>query len=288
MGSAVKACPTAKEEAMSRGTAAEFETHRFDVRSADGTSLAVWVEGDGPPLVLVHGSLSDHTTFDPLVDDLRDGVTTFSMDRRGFGASGDAAGYAIQREFEDVAAVVEAVAARTGLPAALWGHSYGAGCAMGGTALTINVHHLVLYEPSLGISYPPGSIEAIEQAVAAGDTETALLAVLVGILEMTQEEIDWLRSSPRWPTLLAGTRWCLASAEPRTAGFTGPGQFDGITAPTLLLAGSQSPSMLTKATQQAGAAIPDARIAVLQGHAHLATRTDPAMVATVIRQCILS
>ena len=63
---------------------------------------------------------SDHSTFDRLVDELRDGVTTFSMDRRGFGASGDAAGYSIQREFEDVAAVVQAVAAHTGGPVALW------------------------------------------------------------------------------------------------------------------------------------------------------------------------
>ena len=142
---------------MSRGTATEAEPRRFDVRSTDGTSLAIWVDGGGPPLVLVHGSLIDHTTFDPLVDELRNGVTTFAMDRRGFGASGDAVGYAIEREFEDVAAVVEAAAARTGGPVGLWGHSYGAGCAMGGTTLTNNVHHLVLYEPGLGIPYPAGS-----------------------------------------------------------------------------------------------------------------------------------
>ena len=122
--------------------------------------------------MLVHGSLTDHTTFDPLVDQLRGGVTCFSIDRRGFGASGVAAGYAIQREFEDVAAVVEAVAARTGKPVALWGHSYGAGCAMGGAALTRKVHYLlVLYEPGLGIAYPAGSVERIEEAVAAGDAE---------------------------------------------------------------------------------------------------------------------
>ena len=105
---------------------------RFDVRSADGTSLAVWVEGDGPALVLVHGSIADHTTFDPFVDVLRGDLTTFAMDRRGFGASGDAPRYSIERDFEDVAAVVDAVAARTGGPVALWGHSYGANCAMGG------------------------------------------------------------------------------------------------------------------------------------------------------------
>ncbi len=129
---------------------------------------------------MVHGSIADHTTFDPFVEVLRTDLTTFSMDRRGFGASGDAPGYAIERDFEDVAAVVDAVAARTGGPVALWGHSYGANCAMGGAALTSNVHHLVLYEPSLGLTYPPGSIESIEDAVAAGDMDAAIVAVLVG------------------------------------------------------------------------------------------------------------
>ncbi len=96
---------------------------RFDVRSPGGTSLAVWVDGNGPPLVLVHGSMCDHTRFDPLVAELTDGATTFAMDRRGFGASTDTAGYSIEREFDDVAAVVNAVAERTGGPVALWGHS---------------------------------------------------------------------------------------------------------------------------------------------------------------------
>lgn len=143
--------------------------HRFDVRSADGTSLAVWVDGDGPPLVMFHGSIADHTTFAPFVEVLRHEWTTWAMDRRGFGASGDAPGSAIERDFEDVVAVVDAVAARTGGPVTLWGHSYGANCAMGGAALTPNVQHLVIYEPSLGLVYPPGSIDAIEEAVAAGE-----------------------------------------------------------------------------------------------------------------------
>src|SRR5262245_32434252 len=120
----------------------------FHVRSGDGVSLAVWVDGAGPPLVLVHGSIADHTTFAPFVEALRTGLSTFCPDRRGFGASGDAEGYSIERDFEDVAAVVDAVAARTGRPVALWGHSYGANCAMGAAALCGRVAHLVLYEPS--------------------------------------------------------------------------------------------------------------------------------------------
>jgi pimeloyl-ACP methyl ester carboxylesterase len=256
---------------------------RFGVRSADGTPLAVWVEGQGPPLVLVHGSMCDHTASDPLVAELRDTMTTFAMDRRGFGASGDAAGYALEREFEDVAAVVEAVAARTGGPVALWGHSYGAGCAMGGAALTGAVHHLVLYEPGLGIPYPAGSIEEVEAALAAGDAETALLLVLAGIVGMTDEEIASLRSGPRWPTMLASAPTVPRECRAEDGWTYRPGAFDGLSAPTLLLTGTESHPVLRQATDRALAAIPGARVQVLEGHAHLAHRSDPAMVAAVIR-----
>jgi pimeloyl-ACP methyl ester carboxylesterase len=187
--------------------------HRFDVRSADGTPLAVWADGQGPSLVLVHGSMCDHTASDPLVAELRDTMTTFAMDRRGFGASGDAAGY-----------------------------------ALGGAALTGAVHHLVLYEPGLGIPYPAGSIEAVEAALAAGDREAALLLVLVGIIGMRDEEIA--------------------------------------SAPTLLLAGAESHPVLKEATGRALAAIPGARVEVLDGHAHLAHRSDPAMVAAVVQEFV--
>jgi pimeloyl-ACP methyl ester carboxylesterase len=268
-------------------TATEVGTRRFDVRSADGTPLAVRVDGDGPPLVLVHGSMCDHTAFDPLVAELRGAMATYAMDRRGFGASGDAAAYAIEREFGDVAAVVRAVAAAAGGPVALWGHSYGAGCAMGGAALTGDVHRLVLYEPGLGIPYPAGSIEEVEAALAAGEMETALRLVLVGIVGVTEAEMDALRSGPRWPTMLASVPTVPRECRAEDGWRYRAGAFDGIVAPTLLLAGSESPPVLRRATDLAAAAIPGARVRMLEGHAHLAIRTDPAMVAAVIRQFVL-
>ena len=73
----------------------------------------------------------------------RQGSRSVSGARRRQGASG----YAIERAFEDVATVVAAVAARTGGPVALFGHSYGANCAMGTAALTSNVDHLALMSP---------------------------------------------------------------------------------------------------------------------------------------------
>jgi pimeloyl-ACP methyl ester carboxylesterase len=259
---------------------------RFDVQSTDGTSIAVWVDGQGPPIVLVHGSIADHTTLAPLIDELRNDMTTYSMDRRGFGASADTAPYSIERDFDDVAAVVDAVAADAEGPVALFGHSYGANCAMGGAVRTTNVHHLVLYEPSLGLTYPPGAIDRIEKAIAAGDLDGAVVAVLVEILEFSEEDITAIRASqnPNWATRIASAWTLPRECEVEEHWVFTPGQFDTINAPTLLLAGSESPADLAKATDNAYNAIPNARIHTLAGHAHMAHKSHPAMVGTLIRQ----
>lgn len=261
-------------------------TTRFDVRSADGTPIAVWTAGEGPALVLVHGSIQDHTISAALVDELRSGMTTYAMDRRGFGASGDGASYALQRDFEDVAAVVDAVTAQTGGPVALWGHSYGANCAMGGAAVTSNVSHLILYEPSLGVAYPPGWIDRIEAAIAVGDHDAAIVAVLRDLLEFTDDQIDAMRSGPEWTGRVATAPTVAREARAEEGWVYRAGQFDAITAQTLLLAGSASPPDLKQASDAALAAISGARVHVLKGHAHIAHRTHPAMVATLVREFI--
>lgn len=261
---------------------------RFDIRSPDGTPIAVWVEGEGLALVLVHGSLQDHTISAALVRELRTGVTTFAMDRRGFGASGDDGEYSLEREFDDVAAVVDAVAVRTGAPVALWGHSFGASCAMGGAALTRNISHLLLYEPSLGLTYPAGWIETVERALAAGDDEAAIVMVFRDVLEFTEEQINAMRAGPEWPGRVATAPTEVREARAEEGWVYRPGQFDRITAPTLLLSGSDSPPDVKRATDAAAAAISGARIHLLQGHAHVAHRTNPAIVAAIIRKFIAS
>ena len=255
---------------------------RFDIDAVDGMPLAVWEHGDGPAIVMVHGSIADHTTFDPFVAVLGEQMTTYSMDRRGFGATGDTPEYSIERDFEDVAAVVDAVAARTGGPVALWGHSYGANCAMGGAARSDNVGHLVLYEPSLGIPYPPGSIATIEAALARGDNDAAIVAVLVDILEMTEDEIGEFRESPLWPVRLAAAPTIPRECHAEEDWVFEPSRFDQITAPTLMLAGSESVPVVAEATTLAAAAIPHVEICVLDGHGHFAHRTDPALVTEIV------
>ena len=216
-------------------------------------------------------------------------MTTFTMDRRGRGASGERTGdYSIQREFEDVAAVVDAVSARTDQPVALWGHSYGADCAMGGAGMTKNVNHLVLYEPGLATKYPPDAVDAIDTALAAGDREGAILALLYGIMGATDDEVEFMRASPLWPSRLANV-WTMPRELRAEGGWVyQPGQFDAVTAATLIVAGSESPPIQQEANRVASAALPNARIAVLDGQGHIAHQSDPAMVASVIWKFVSS
>lgn len=259
-------------------------TQRFTVRSPDGVELAVWVDGDGPPLVLVHGSLQDHSISAPLIAELRADFTTMAMDRRGFGASGDAPAYSLRREFADVAAVVDAGVARTELQVVVWGHSFGASCAMGGAAVSAGVSHLILYEPSLGLAYPEGWVEGAEAALAARGEEDVVVSVLRDLLGLTDAEIAARRTQPEWPGRVATAPTVVREARAEQEWVYRPGDFDAISASTLLLAGAESPPALKDATDAALAAIPGARLRVLEGHAHLAHRTDPAMVAAVIRE----
>lgn len=257
-------------------------TERLDVRAPDGNTIAVWVDGAGPGLVLVHGSMCDHTTFNALIGELRAQFRCYAMDRRGFGASPESGDYSADREFDDVAAVVDVVASLEGGPVALLGHSWGASCAMGGAARTGNIHRLILYEPSLGLSYPPGSIEAIEKRVASGDFEEAVLFVLVDIAGMQEEDVETLRSSALWPARVATAPTIAREARIEASWVLGPGQFDGIAAPTLLLSGSESPAELQEVARRSAEAIPGARITMLNGHGHFAHRTHPRDVAPVI------
>jgi pimeloyl-ACP methyl ester carboxylesterase len=114
------------------------------VSSADGTRIGYRRNGEGPPRVLVHGSTGAHWRFRFLVPTLVDRFTVYAVDRPGRGESGDRAEYAIERAFEDVAAVVDSIDE----PASVLAHSYGATVALGAALVARNLHRLVLYEPT--------------------------------------------------------------------------------------------------------------------------------------------
>lgn len=255
---------------------------KFEVSTADGGRLAVFEAGDGPPIVLVHGSMFDHGTFDALVGELAPSFTTFAMDRRGFGASPESGAYSADREFDDVAAVVEAAAARTGEPVLLLGHSWGASCAMGGAARTRNIRGLILHEPSFGLKYPAGFIERVDSQVQAGDADGAIVSVLTTLAGMDAEQVAAQRAAPTWPARLKTAPTIVREAMLEDGWVLEPGQFAGIETPTIFISGTASPPELAEITRKCAAILPGARIQLLEGRDHFAHRSHPQEIAAIV------
>jgi pimeloyl-ACP methyl ester carboxylesterase len=118
----------------------------YEVLSRDGTPIAVWRSGEGPPLILIHGTAADHNRWAPVLPALEERFAVFAVDRRGRGRSGDTTDYALEREYGDVVAVVE----WAGEGVTVLGHSYGGICALEAALLTDGIRKLVLYEPPMG------------------------------------------------------------------------------------------------------------------------------------------
>jgi pimeloyl-ACP methyl ester carboxylesterase len=254
------------------------------VESRDGTEIAVWTSGHGPPLVLVHGAVADHSRWRPLLPHLEPHVTVHAMDRRGRGASGDAPGYAIEREFEDVAAVVDAVADASRSAADLYGHSFGGLCAFGGATLTAGIGRLVLYEgwppaDARARELPPGVGGRLDALLAEGNRDAVVETMFREVVLMPEAEITALRAQPAWPARVAAARTIVRELRAIPQVPFDPGQAARIAVPTLLLTGSDSDDPFAADLATVAAALPDARIGVLDGQRHVADILAPELFA---------
>jgi pimeloyl-ACP methyl ester carboxylesterase len=254
------------------------------VVSRDGTQIAYWTSGVGSPLVLVHGTTADHSRWRPLLPYLEAHATVHAMDRRGRGASGDAPDYEVTREFEDVAAVVDVVAEATGSPVDMLGHSFGGLCAFGAATLTANIRRLVLYEgwPSPNpdrLALPPGVRERLDALLAAGNREAVLATFFREVVGMPEAELSVYRALPAWQARIAAAHTITRESRAEQAARFDPEQAARITVPTLLLAGGDSPEFLKAGIDTLAAALPDARIVVIEGQQHIAIDLVPAVFA---------
>ena len=259
------------------------------VTSKDGTPIAYERSGEGPPLVMVHGTTADHLTWEPVLPELQRHFTVYAMDRRGRGESGDSDGnaYDIERELEDVVAVIDSIDG----PVNLFGHSYGAICALEAALRSDQVRSLILYEggfpaPEGTELYPPEALDRLRSQLEAGDPEGALTTFYRDIVKMSPEEIEMLRSLPVWPARVA-----LAPTIPRelhawesyVSNFD-PARLAKLRTSTLLLLGSDSPALEKAAAEALDAALPDSRIAMMPGQAHVAYRTAPEVFVREVVQ----
>lgn len=247
----------------------------FGVRSPDRTTRA---GSTSPPLLLVHGATADHTTWRAVGPRFAASRAAFAVDRRGRGASGDAPDYRIELEFDDIAAVAEAIVRTTGVGGVdLVGHSYGGRCGLGASLLTPTIRRLVVYEGAPappGVSYrPAGLVDAVRDALARGDDEGALTTFLCGIVGMSEGELDAYRANPVWPARVAAAHTILREVEAEASPAASIAALRRVTVPVLLLLGSTSRSPFRIGTDALAAGLADAEIAVIDGAAHAAHHT---------------
>ena len=254
---------------------------KTQVRSLDGTPIAYRRRGEGPPLLLVHGTTSESSRWAPILPAFEARFTVYAVDRRGRGGSGDAPGYAIEREFEDIAAVVDAI----GGPVDVLGHSYGALCALEAALRTENVRRLVLYEPPIPARsevFPRAVVEEVEALLAAGDRDAALVAFFRAIVRTPPHELELLRSQPTWPARVAMAHTVSREMRAADAYRFVPERFSRLRVPCLLLLGGDSPASFRDGTLALLAALPASRLGVMPGQQHIAMSAAPELFLSTV------
>ena len=253
------------------------------IRSTDGTMIAYRRSGTGPPLVLVHGSTADHTRWAPVLSAFEQHFTVYAVDRRGRGGSGDVKPYAIEREFEDIVALVNSI----GEPVFLLGHSYGALCSLEAALRTSHLRKLILYEPPIptGIEiYPAEVVTRIQAKLDAGDREGAVTTFMQDIVRVPPHEMEILRAAPSWPARIAAAHTILRELRGSNEYVFEPTRFAGLTTPTLLLLGGESPAFFKAAIEAVHAALHDSRVIVMPGQQHTAMSTAPELFIREVLQ----
>jgi pimeloyl-ACP methyl ester carboxylesterase len=252
------------------------------VASKDGTLIAFDMIGSGPPLILVVGAFNDRATGAPLAEVLADEFTVFNYDRRGRGASGDTAPYAIEREVEDLDALID----RAGGEASVFGYSSGAALAVNAAAADSAITKLALYDlpPVVDDGRAPDSVDHAARLVELlaedrrGDAVEYFQSKLVGLPD---EVIAQLRHAPFRPALEAMAHTLVYEAMIVAHRWLPKDLVSSISVPTLAVAGGAASPVLPAAAKALAGAVPNGRAVILDGHTH---DVDPPVLGAVLKE----
>jgi pimeloyl-ACP methyl ester carboxylesterase len=254
------------------------------VTSRDGTRIGWVTYGSGDPVLLVHGGGADHTRLEPFASLLADRFSVHVVDRRGRGLSEDGLGYRVEWEYDDIAAVAEAI----GRSVTVVGHSYGGPIAIGAATRTRAIGRVVAYEgwPAVDGSpplYDPGNVpERLQALIDAGDRDGAVALVFTELVGVDEEQLAWMRAQPMWPSRMAAAHTLPRELENEPNITLAEASLRSISAPVLFVIGELNERSLRPQVEPLCSIVPDARIAVLPGQGHLAIDTAPALLANAI------
>ena len=255
------------------------------VRSKDGTFIAFDRVGDGPALILVDGALCYRASgpMGPLAALLAPHFTVFTYDRRGRGDSGDTTPYAIEREIEDLDALIE----EAGGSAFVYGISSGAALALEAATRGLAIRKLALYEAPFIVddSRPPipnDFLARLEELNASGRRGDAvrLFMKLVGVPAVF---IALMRFMPAWskltavaPTLVYDITILEDNQRGQPLSAT---RWASVTAPTFVVDGGKSPAWMQTGTRALATALSHAQHRTLDGQTHM---VSPKVLAPVL------
>jgi len=252
------------------------------VVSADGTKIAFDQTGEGPPVILVVGAFNDRAMGAPLAKALESRFTVLNYDRRGRGASGDTQPYAVEREIEDLDALVR----EAGGAARVFGYSSGGTLALEAMAGGLNITKLALYEAPFMVGdddsrpRPPkdmaGQLAKLVASGRRGDAVELFQTKMVGIPEQVVVE---MRHAP-FRSALEATAHTLVYEATIVGDLTLPtAKLKSIKAATLVIYGGASPSFMGNAANALAKALPQGRVRALDGQTH---DIVPAALAPVL------
>ena len=243
------------------------------VTSADGTTIAYDKAGEGPTVILVAGAFSfrKYPKQVQIADLLaNEGFTTINYDRRGRGDSGDTAPYAVEREIEDIAALIDA----NGGSVYVWGLSSGAALSLRAAAAGLNIKKLAIYQPPFivdeeGHVPPPDLAERLDEMIANDRRSEAVKFFMTKAFGAPAFFINIMRLTPVWKRLKAVAHtlpYDYALVNGAVDGKPLPAEPWGqVTIPTLVMAGAKAPALAKKGSQAIHDLLPDSQHQLLEG-----------------------
>ncbi|MGB8644891.1 MAG: alpha/beta hydrolase [Anaerolineae bacterium] len=248
------------------------------VTSKDGTRIAFEQSGAGPAIILVVGAFNDRATGAPLARFLEPHFTVFNYDRRGRGDSGDTAPYAIEREIQDLQALI----ATAGGSAFVFGYSSGATLALRAAAQGLAISQLALYEPPPTGGKAGNLAPRLAELIAAGRRGDAVELFQTEAVGIPAAVVAQLRNAPFRPALEKMAHTLVY--ESTILGALPAGLVASVQAPTLVIDGAASPEVMRHAAQSLAEALPAGRYRTLDGQGH---DIVPAVVAPVLQEFFL-
>ncbi|MFC9427958.1 alpha/beta fold hydrolase [Streptomyces sp. NPDC056987] len=251
------------------------------VKSGDGTPIAYRRSGEGPPVILVGGAFSTAESEAPLARLLAPRFATITYDRRGRGASGDRAPYAVEREVEDLAALLAAA----GGSAALYGVSSGGALVLEAVAAGLPVTQFAVYEPPYATD--PAALRAraayterLTELLARGLRDDAV-ELFLSAMDLHPATIEVMRRSPLWADLAAVAHTLAYDNQVLGEGLIPLRRLSAVTTRAMIVDGGASPPVVRDAARAAARALPRGRHRTLTGQTH---EVAPHVLAPVLEE----